>query len=331
MKRILSLFLLAVICLGYVIIANLNRKETIVIYTSTEDYNMELMSEKLKEEFPSYNIEIVYHSTSTVASRIIEEGEFGEADIAYMIEYGYLEKMKEANVLANIKDMYDYTVYVDDVVEESVRDYILPGIRNGGAVIINNTVLQQNGIPKPTCFEDLLDSKFFNKVSMPSPKSSGTGYMFLLALINAWGEEKAFEYFDKLEPNILVFESSGSGPVNRLTMNEVAVGLGMTAQAVDKISSGRNDIEILFFDEGSPYSLYGSSIVKGKETKSSVVKVFKYIAEYYNEIACSNFYPETVFKNKTFKVDNFPEQINYSNMGNNTLDRKNYILNKWKY
>ena len=56
---------------------------------------MELLNKKLEKEFPSYNIEIVYHSTSTVASRIIEEGEFSEADIAYQIEYGYLEKMKE--------------------------------------------------------------------------------------------------------------------------------------------------------------------------------------------------------------------------------------------
>ncbi|MBQ3048256.1 MAG: extracellular solute-binding protein [Clostridia bacterium] len=331
MKRILSLIMLAVVCLGYAIFAGLNKTETIIIYTSTEDYNMELLQKTLNQQFPSYNIHIEYYSTSNVASRIIEEGEFGEADIVYCIEYGYLEKMKNANVLANIKDMYDYQLYTDDVVEESIRDYVLPGIRNGGAIIINNTVLQQLGVSKPTCYEDLLNPKLQSKISMPSPKSSGTGYMFLLALINEWGEEKALSYFDKLEPNILAFESSGSGPVNQLIKGEVAVGFGMTAQAVDKISSGRDDIDVLFFDEGSPYSLYGSSIVKGKETRSSVAKVFKYIADYYNELACSMFYPEAIFKDKSFKLDNFPEGIVYSNMEKNTLSRKNNILNKWKF
>lgn len=331
MKRILSLFLLAFVCLVYAGFANLNKKEKIVIYTSTEDYNMELLQDELDKQFPSYNIVIEYQSTSNVASKVIEEGELGEADIAYMIEYGYLEKMKEANVLANIKDLYDYTIYVEDVVEESVRDYILPGIRNGGAIIINNTVLKEKGIPKPKSYLDLLNPKFAGLISMPSPKSSGTGYMFVLSLVNAWGEDKALKYFDDLTPNILQYESSGSGPVNQLIRNEVAVGLGMTAQAVDKISAGRNDFEIIFFDEGSPYSLYGSSIVKGKDTRSSVKKVFKYIADYYNELACSKFYPETIFKDKSFKVDNFPDSIPYSKMKNNTLEMKNKILNKWKY
>ena len=155
--------------------------------------------------------------------------------------------------------------------------------------------------------------------------------MFLLSLINAYGEDEAFNYFDSLSNNIIAFTSSGSGPVNALTNREAAVGLGMTAQAVDKINSGNNELEILFFNEGSPYALLGSSIVKGKEKRSEVIDVFDYLYSSFIEESCKTFYPEAILKNKSFEVQNFPTNIIYSNMNNNTLTYKENTLKKWKY
>lgn len=65
------------------------------------------------------------------------------------------------------------------------------------------------------------------------------------------GEDQAFSYFDKLIENILQYTSSGSEPVNALDQNEVAIGLGMTFQAVQEINKGAN-LEITFFNEGAP-------------------------------------------------------------------------------
>ena len=89
---------------------------------------------------------------------------------------------------------------------------------------------------------------------MPNPKSSGTGYMFLKNLVNTWGEEAAFAYFDELSKNILQFTSSGSGPINALVQEEVAIGLGMTAQAVTQINEGVN-LKIVFFENYNKFCL----------------------------------------------------------------------------
>ena len=43
---------------------------------------------------------------------------------------------------------------------------------------------------------DLLDAKYKKLISMASPKSSGTGYMFYLSLVNAMGQQQAIEYFN---------------------------------------------------------------------------------------------------------------------------------------
>ena len=165
---------------------------------------------------------------------------------------------------------------------------------------------------------------------MPNPKSSGTGYMFLKSLVNAWGEEEAFEYFDGLAKNILQFTSSGSGPVNALVQGEVAVGLGMTSQAVTAINDGA-ELEILYFEEGSPSSLYGYAIIEGKQDRQCVKEVFDFFYTTLVDEDKELFFPEKIYKDKTFVVENYPQDIPYADMSNNTAEEKLRLLEMWKY
>ena len=291
---------------------------------------MELLQKRLNEKFPDYEIVVEYVSTSNIASKIIEEGSNSECDIVYQQDYGYLDMMVEAGVLANIQGEYNASIFMDDMLGTN-QNYIIPTIRNGGGIIINKNVLAEKGIAKPTCYEDLLKPEFKKLISMPSAKSSGTGYMFYLSLMNTLGEEKALKYFEDFSKNALHFTSSGSGPVNDLVAGEVAVGLGMTAQAIEKINNGHNELEVLFFEEGSPYSLYGTSVVSGKETRVEVMEVLDYIIDSYIEESCRMYYPEQIYKDIQFEKENFPANITYANMTNNTLARKEELLKKWKY
>ena len=332
MRRITRL-LCAVLTLGVFLTATACGKKNnkVTIYTSTEDYNMELLQKKLDEQFPKYDIVIEYMSTSNIASKVIEEGSSSDCDIVFCEEYGYLEKMISAGVLDSIKGDYDLTKYTDDAVPASINEYALPCLRTGGGVIINNQVLESRGIAKPTSYEDLLKPEYKGLVSMASPKSSGTGYMFFYSLVKAWGETKALEYFDNLTPNILAYTTSGSGPVNALVNREVAVGFGMISQAVTKITDGNKDIEILFFEEGAPYNLYGNAIVKGKKANKAVKDVMDYLDSYYTNESCRLFYPEPVIKGADYNVANFPTTIKYADMTGNNLTNKEALLAKWDH
>lgn len=144
------------------------------------------------------------------------------------------------------------------------------------------------------------------------------------------GEDEAFEYFDKLNDNILSYTSSGSGPVTALKNKEAAIGLGMTSQAVYAINEGA-PLDILFFEDGSPYSLYGQAIIKGKETKKAVKDVFDYMITDYSKRIVEQFYPEPIFKDMDVVVKNYPSNIKYADMSNNTPAEKDRLLEKWKY
>ncbi len=301
-------------------------KEKILIYTSVEDYVVEDLTKRLNEEFPDYEITIEYMSTGNHAAKLLAEGKNTDCDITYDLEYAYLAKLSEAGVLADLSS-YDLSVYAEDTMES---DYYIPHLRSGGCIIVNTEVLADKGLAEPTGYEDLLKPEYKGLISMANPKSSGTGYMFLKSLVNTWGEDEAFEYFDKLAENVLQFTSSGSGPVNALLQGEVAVGLGMTAQTVIQINDGA-PLKVLYFEEGSPYTLYGQAIISGKEERECVKEVFDFMVNTYGYEYNEKFGPEKLFKDKTYEMDNYPTNIVYSDMKNNTIEEKERLLGIWKH
>lgn len=298
---------------------------SVVIYSGAEEYRNAYFLERLTEQFPNYDISIEYMPTGNLAAKLAAEGTDTDIDIIYDLDCGYAGLVEE--YLADLS-AYDQSIYMDDCKVDSSK-YLIE-YRNGGAVIVNTEVLSEKNIPEPTCYEDLLKPEFSGLVSMPNPKSSGTGYMFLKSLVNAWGEEKAFEYFDNLSQNILQFTSSGSGPVNALVGKEVAVGLGMTPQAVLQINQGA-PLKILFFSEGSPFCLYGYAMPEGKQNKKAVRDVFDFFYTTLVQEDDENFVPEKIFVDVDFHVENYPLNIPYADMSGNTTDEKIRLLDNWEY
>lgn len=325
-KRILSAALALVLLCAPLLTGCGNDKEEILIYTSNEDYVVEDLTARLEEVFPDYDITIEYLSTGTHAARLMAEGKSTACDITYDLEYAYLAQLDEKGLLADLSH-YDQSIYCEDVVES--KNYLVQ-LRNGGAVILNTQLLAEKNLPEPKSYEDLLKPEYKDLISMPNPKDSGTGYMFLKSLVNAWGEEKAFSYFDKLTENIIAYTSSGSGPVNALVQKEAAIGLGMTSAAVTQINQGA-PLKIVYFQEGSPFSLYGQAIVAGKEQRESVKEVFDFLVKTYAYELNEKFFPEAMFKDKTYVVENYPQNIVYSDMRDNTIVEKTKLLEKWKY
>ena len=300
-------------------------ENSVTIYSSAEDYRNEYYLSRLQEQFPDYDITIEYMETGKHAARILAEGEDTECDITLDVEYGYMQKYSD--YLATMEE-YSLDGFVEDVCDENKK--IFPELRSSGAIIVNMDLLKEKKLPEPSCYEDLLNEEYKGLISMPNPKSSGTGYMFLKALVNSMGEEEAFIYFDKLSENILQFTSSGSGPVNSLVAGESVIGLGITSQAVTQINEGVN-LKILFFEEGAPQSVLGYGVIKGKEDRECVRKVFDFL---YNTLIfehCELFYPEQIYKDVTFKIENYPSDITYADMSNNSIEEKERLLSKWMY
>lgn len=323
MKKIISLVLVTILLLTLFAGCSAKR-ELITIYSCANDRRIALMTECLQEKFPQYDFIVEYQSTSKLAAKLLAEGTNTDCDIVHDLSYLNMGALSNAGYLADMSG-YDTSAFVDGV---NISDDFVIECRTGCSVIVNLDVLADRGLEKPTSYEDLLKPEYKGLISMPDPKSSSTGYTFIKALVNAWGEEKAMDYFAKLSENVLQFTSSGNGPVNALVQEEVAIGLGMIGNAVVQMEEGMN-LEILVFEEGAPYAMYGQSIIKDKDERECVKEVFDFLFHEYMIIDAETYGAEKLFKDRDFDSEFYPDNVVYADMSNDTLEEKERLLALW--
>lgn len=322
-KRIIGV----VACVAALILGGCGREtsDQVIIYSSAEDYRNEYFLKRLDEEFPQYDVVIEYLSTGNNAAKLKAEGKETDCDIVLGLEYAYLDMLRD-----NFSDLsnYDTSIFTEDVIETPIK--YLPELRNSACIIINTEILNEKNLQEPKSYEDLLKPEYKGLITMPNPKTSGTGYMFLKSLVNSWGEERAFDYFDQLTPNVLQYTSSGSGPVSSLLQGESLIGLGMTAQAVTELNKGA-PFKILYFDNMAPYSVYGNAIIEGKESKKAVKDVFDY---FYTTLIRENnekYFPEAIYMDGPKEIKNYPTNFKYADMSNNSFSERERLLQKWNH
>lgn len=305
-----------------------SKKKTVTVYATSEDFRIAAAQEMFDEKFPDLDVVIEYKSTGDLAAKLLAEGTDTDCDIVMELENTYAEKLKDN--FATL-DKVDYSVFVDELVPEHHK--YVPFVRTSGVIAVDKKTLADKSLPIPASYEDLLKPEYKGMISMPNPKSSSTGYIFLLSLVNSMGEDAALDYFDKLAENISGegFTSSGSGPIKALKLGEAAIGLCVTWQAVDEINNGA-DYELVYFEEGSPTDAYSSAIIDGKQDDADIMRVFEYLMSDVTPADKEKFAPDKIYKDKDYTIENFPENLKYADMtGISDITVKENLLDKWKY
>ena len=324
MKKILAFLIFVAIMLT--VITTVNNGQSIIIYSSMEQFRNEDMQDKLNEEFPDLDIFVMYIPTAKAAAKIAIEGEKTDADIVVDLEGAYMNKVEK--FMAEV-EQYSRLEYLPDAQSDSER-YVVWS-RQAGSVVINKDILDKYDLPIPETYEDLLNPVYKNMIAMPDPKTSGTGFFFLRNLVNVMGEDEAFDYMDKLAINVKQFTESGSGPIKLLMQGEIAVGLGLTFQAVNELNNGNHFI-IMEPEFGSPYSFTCTSMIKGRENDKDILRVFDYIVNEYMLIDKMYGSPEKVLTEQENRIENYPQNIHYADMTEiDDIQEKERLLERWKY
>lgn len=322
-KLVMALIIATILLVGITTVKNDN---SIIVYSCMEQFRNDALQEQLNEQFPDLDVYVMYMSTAKAAAKLSIEGTESDADIVVGLDNAYMSKVAE-----HMTDVSEYSKleYEEDMIVENGK--FLTWERQAGSIIVNMTILEKENLPIPKTYEDLLSPVYKNYIAMPDPKSSGTGFFFLKNLINVLGEEEAFEYIDKLAANVKQFTESGSGPVKLLIQGEVAIGLGLTFQAVNEQNSGNNFL-IIEPEYGSPYSLTSTAMLKGREKNNDIERVFEFIVNDYMIYDKMYGSPEKVLKEQVNGIENYPENINYADMtGIEDIKEKERLLEKWKY
>ena len=323
-----GIVILLAVTLLFVALSVSGGEESIVVCSSAEQFRNDALQQQLNERFPQYNVIVMYMSTGKAAAKVYAEGSDTELDILLGLETGYLNKIRDS--LADISGM-SRIPYLPGVTLADNGNRWVTWERQAGAIVCNTEVLDKYGLEMPRTYADLLKPEYEGLVAMPDPKSSGTGYFFYKSWVNAWGDQAALDYVDQLHGNLKQFTESGSGPIKMLKQGELAAGLALTFQAVNESNSGQ-PLEIVFPENGSPYSLTGTAIIEGHQDKDGVAEVFDYIIHEFLTYDKENFSPEQIFEGQENRIPNYPADIVYADMTGIQDDKeKERLLALWKY
>ncbi len=266
MKKRNVIFLTACILCGLMLFTGCSSdKETVNILSANYEDRIALQLEYLKELFPDAEINITYMSSGKLAAKVQAEGRQTEADILLSLSSGYANTLKDQDLLLPFESSSEY--------KESYRDpdnVIIPNGVWAGAILVNTTELERLGLPEPTSYQDLIDPMYKDLIVMANPNSSSTGYFFLCGILNLYGEEEGWKYFDALSENIILYGDSGSIPSSMVEKGEAVIGLGIDYEGMRLMESG-SPVKVIFAEEGAPFDYDTALLVNREEDPSQLV------------------------------------------------------------
>lgn len=240
-------------------------KQTVNILSANYEEQIALQLDYLREKFPDAEINITYMSSGKLAAKLQAEGADTDVDIALSLSSGYANTLKEAGLLRAFESPSAYkTEYAD------ADNMVLPNGVWCGAILVNTEELQRLGLPEPDSFADLTDPVYKGQIVMANPNSSSTGYFFLLGILNLYGEEAGWAYFDALKNNIMLFGESGSTPSSMVEKGEAPIALGIDYEGMRLAADGK-PVKVIFPEEGAPYDYDTALLINRSEEPSAFV------------------------------------------------------------
>ncbi|MED0675919.1 putative 2-aminoethylphosphonate ABC transporter substrate-binding protein [Aneurinibacillus thermoaerophilus] len=241
------------------------KAKELTIYTALEDDQIQTYLESFKKKYPDIKLNIVRDSTGVITAKLLAEKENPQADVVWgtaatsllvldqnqMLE-GYSPKGIE-RIVPQFKDKAEPAHWVGIDAWET-------------AIIVNTKELEKRKLPIPQTYADLIKPEYKGLIVMPNPSSSGTGFLTVSGLHQLLGEQKAWEYMDKLHENIALYTHSGSKPAKMAAQGEYPIGISFGYRGITEKKKGA-PVEVVFPKEGSGWDLEANALVKKKEIK----------------------------------------------------------------
>jgi iron(III) transport system substrate-binding protein len=200
----------------------------ILVYSPWKDEIMRQFGEVFEKE-TGVKMESINISTGEIFARLKVEKARPQADIWHSVRAELLDKAREEGVLAsykpaNAKDVLPPYAYPKEPTFTGTTMYPL-------VIAYNVNTLKKMGLEPPKAYQDLLDAKWKDKVVMPHPAASGTGYAFLVTMVQLYREsgetgiqsKKGWDYLIKLNNNMSQYTRSGSAPAKLVATGEFPI------------------------------------------------------------------------------------------------------------
>ncbi|MBL8587433.1 MAG: putative 2-aminoethylphosphonate ABC transporter substrate-binding protein [Methylobacteriaceae bacterium] len=265
----------------------LAQKTKVTIYTALENDQLGPFKASIEKAVPDAEVVWVRDSTGVITARFLAEKDNPRADMVMGLAASSLLLFEKAGLLET------YEPKGASALKPAFRDGAAPYTWTGmdaflGVVCFNTAEAGKAGAKAPASWQDLLQPALKDKIVMPHPASSGTGYLMVAGWLQSMGEEAGWKFMDGLHQNIAAYLHSGSAPCVQAARGERTVGLALDMRGASEKTKGA-PIEVIIPKEGVGWEMEASAIVKG----TKVGDVAKKIADWSTTKEANELYSKT--------------------------------------
>jgi iron(III) transport system substrate-binding protein len=250
------------------------QKTKLTVYTALENDQLAPFKAEIEKAIPDVEVEWVRDSTGVITARFLAEKDNPKADIVLGLAASSLLLFKKAGLLEAYQPKGSKALKAAFQSSDGTwtgQDAFL------GVVCYNTVEGQKAGLTPPKSWKDLTDAKYKDKVVMPHPASSGTGYLTVAAWLQLMGEAEAWKFMDALHQNIAVYTHSGSAPCVQAAKGERVAGISIDMRGAREKTAGA-PIEVISPVEGLGWDMEAFAIVKGTKRAESAKKLADWAA-----------------------------------------------------
>ena len=252
------------------------QKTQVTVYTAMENDQLGPYKQAFEAENPTVEIVWVRDSTGVVTARFLAEKDNPRADIVWGLAASSMALFEAQGLL----EPYTPPAAKDlkPIFKSGKNPETWVGMDAFLAVVCFNTAeAAKAGAPKPATWNDLTNAAYKGKVVMPHPASSGTGYLTIAAWLQLMGEEKGWQFMDKLHDNIAVYTHSGSAPCVQAARGERLIGIGFDMRGASEKTKGA-PLDLIVPKEGIGWEMEATGLVKGAKNLAGAKKVADWAA-----------------------------------------------------
>ena len=242
------------------------RAGEITVYTALEDDEISVYLPAFEKAHPDIKVNIICDSTGIVTAKLLAERQNPVADLVWGTAATSLLICDEMGMLAdyNPKGIEKVRDNMKDTKNKTAR---WVGIKAWVTGIVGNTIeMKAKGMTMPKSYADLIKPEYRSALVMPNPASSGTGFLTVSAILQLMGEEKGWQYLDKLHENMAMYTHSGSAPAKMAGKGEFPIGLSFAYRGFKQRASGE-PVDVAFPAEGSGYDVEANALIKKPRIK----------------------------------------------------------------
>jgi iron(III) transport system substrate-binding protein len=256
--------------------ADAQTKTRLSVYTALENDLLAPFKAAIEKAIPGVEVAWVRDSTGVITARFLAEKDNPRADVIVGLAATSIIVFEKEGLLEPYKPTGADAL--KPVFRDGIEPYTWTGMDGYLGVICYNTVeAGKVGVAPPKSWKDLLDAKYKDKLSMPHPASSGTGYLMVGAWLQVMGEDAGWKFMDALHQNMAVYTHSGSAPCVQAARGERVAGIALDMRGASEKTKGA-PLEVIIPAEGTGWEMEASAVVKGSKNLELAKKVLDWVA-----------------------------------------------------